>query len=315
MPSPSAHTSSASTAAPSTLPIVAVAVLYKRAIAASESVSSFLRILEAHPVLAAHFKLIVYDNSPLAQELPSQPPLEVQYVHDASNGGLAPAYNYALQSAIAWGAGWLLLLDQDTTLTAAYVEELVARMQLVQDASEIGGIVPKLVSRGTVYSPESNFLLQMREQLRTTRHAVEATATGVQSKPLSAYNSGALLRVDALTAIGRFPKEFWLDYLDHAVFEELTRRGWRLYVMQAALEQNLSHMDVNEVPHWRHRNVLTAQTRYVVRYGNLLERIMYRLYLLRIGRFLWRRCTNRNVWKETLLQAVLLRVPSVRLGG
>ncbi len=294
--------------------IVAVAVLYQRPISESESVSSFLRILEAQPALATHFSLIVYDNSPSAQLLPPQLPLPAEYVHDGTNGGLAPAYNCALQHAMTNGAPWLLLLDQDTTLTAEYLAELIERMESLEPVSEIGAIVPKLTANAVIYSPESSFLFQMRKRLRRVTHTVERADVGPQERPMSAYNSGALLRVEALRQVGGFPADFWLDYLDHAVFEELARKGFRIFVMQSALEQKLSHMDVNQVPHWRHRNVLTAQTRYVRRYGSLLERTMYRLYLLRISRFLWRRCSNSRVWKETLLQALLLRIPSVRIG-
>lgn len=294
--------------------IVAVAVLYQRSLAESESVSSLLRILETQPALVARFSLIVYDNSPEAQLLPQELPLQVDYVHNGANGGLAPAYNYALQHALAIGAPWLLLLDQDTTLTANYLTELFERMDALGSSFAIGAIVPKLTASGGVYSPESSFLYRMRMQLRKKKHSVELGAVGVQGRPMSAYNSGALVRTNALQQVGGFPADFWLDYLDHAVFEELERKGYRIFVMQAALEQKLSHLDINDVPHWRHRNVLTAQTRYIRRYGGWIERTMFRLYLLRNSHFLWRRCINRDVWKEMLLQALLLRIPSIRIG-
>ncbi len=300
---------------PATPPkILAVAVLYRRSIGESESVSSLLRILRARPSLANSFSLIIYDNSPAPQELPAQLPLKAEYVHDGSNGGLAPAYNYALQHAAANGTPWLLLLDQDTTLTEEYVEELIERMTSLDSSPQIGAIVPKLTARDTVYSPESSFLYQMRKQARSLKHPVDMGAVGVQERPMTAYNSGSLVRVAALREVGGFPADFWLDYLDHAVFEELAQRDFQMFVMQASLVQQLSHMDINEVPHWRQRNVLTAQTRYIRRYGTLRDRIMYRLYLLRITRFLWSQCRNREVWKETLLQALLLRVPSIWIG-
>ncbi len=299
---------------PPSLHIIAVAVIYKRIVTESESVSSLLRILEQQPDWSRYFSLILYDNSPEPQSIPVDLPLPVTYIHDGSNGGLAPAYNYALQQAQSSQTEWLLLLDQDTTLTPAYIAELMDLASALQAAPEIGGIVPKLTAEGTLYSPEANFLYQLRHQFRTVRHPVEETALGVQAKVLSAYNSGALLRVEALVQIGGFPADFWLDYLDHAVFAEMSRYGRKLYVMRAALEQKLSHMDVNEVPHWRHRNVLTAQTRYVIRYGRFLERMLYRLYLLRVCRFLHRCCRNRRVWKEMFFQVFVLRVPSVRIG-
>jgi GT2 family glycosyltransferase len=294
--------------------IVAVAVLYKQSIFESASVASLLRILDGHADWRQQFSLVLYDNSPEPQALPADLPLTPTYIHDGGNGGLAPAYQYALDQATAVGASWLLLLDQDTRLTEEFVAECLQRFADLDGSPEIGGIVPKLVANGIIYSPESDFLYRLRRQFRKERHPVEAMAVGVQPKPLSAYNSGALLRVDALQKIGGFPKAFWLDYLDHAVFQEMQHHGFRLFVMEAVLEQNLSHLDLDSVPHWRHRNVLTAQTQFVRRYGNWKDRIWFRIYLLRTALFLFVTRRNRWLWKEMLLQAVVLRIPSVQLG-
>ena len=49
----------------------------------------------------------------------------IHYVHDPSNGGLAPAYNFALEHAESEGREWLLLFDQDTSLTVDFLVELV----------------------------------------------------------------------------------------------------------------------------------------------------------------------------------------------
>jgi GT2 family glycosyltransferase len=294
--------------------IVAVAVLYRRSILDSESVSSLFRILADHPQWRPSISLVLYDNSPEPQTLPEDLPLTPVYVHNAANGGLAPAYNYALAQAVGTGAPWLMLLDQDTTLTAAYLEETFSRIQELQHQSTIAAIVPRLVAKGNVYSPESDFLYRMRMQFRSVEHPVRADDLGVQGRPMTAYNSGAVLRVTALQAIGGFSADFWLDYLDHATFQELHRKGFRLFVMRSALEQQLSHYDVDDVPHWRHRNVLTAQTRFITRYGGWRERFFFRIHLLRTCLFLFVKCSNRSVWKEMLLQAIALRIPSVRLG-
>jgi GT2 family glycosyltransferase len=294
--------------------IVAVAVLYKQSILESASIASLLRILDEHPDWRQMFSLVLYDNSPEPQPLPADLSVTPVYIHNGSNGGLAPAYQHALDRAAAAGAPWLLLLDQDTTLTEAFVAECLQLSAELQPSPEIGGVVPKLVANGIIRSPESDFLYRLRRQFRGERHPVEPAAFGVQPRLLNAYNSGALLRVHALETIGGFPKDYWLDFLDHAVFQEMQQHGFRLFVMQTSLEQSLSHLDLDKVPHWRHRSVLTAQTRFVLRYGGPGDRFWFRIYLLRycLQSFLKRR--NRHLWKELLLQAILLRIPSVRLG-
>jgi GT2 family glycosyltransferase len=294
--------------------IVAVAVLYKQSILESASVASLLRILGEHRDWCDQFSLMLYDNSPQPQPMLADLPVKPTYIHDGSNGGLAPAYQYALDQADAAGASWLLLLDQDTRLTEEYIAECLQLSAELQPSSEIGGIVPKLVANGIIYSPESDFLYRLRRQFRGERHPVEPTAFGVQARLLNAYNSGALLRVRAVETIGGFPKDYWLDYLDHAVFREIQQHGFQIFVMRTALEQSLSHLDLDKVPHWRHRSVLTAQTRFVRRYGRWGDRVWFRIYLLRYCLQSFVRRTNRRLWKELLLQAILLRIPSVQLG-
>jgi GT2 family glycosyltransferase len=294
--------------------IVAVAVLYRESILESASVASLLHILRDHPDWREQFSLVLYDNSPEPQPLPAELPVTPMYIHDGTNGGLAPAYQFALDQAIAAGIPWLLLLDQDTALTEEFLAEGLQRISELQTSTEIGGVVPKLVAKGIIYSPESDFLYRLRRQFRGEQHSVELASLGVQPRPLNAYNSGALLRVRALQAIGGFPRDFWLDFLDHAVFWEMQQHGFRLFVMQTALEQSLSHLDLDKVPHWRHRSVLTAETRFVRRYGRRKERFWFRIHLLRYCAQSFLRRRNRRLWKELLLQAIVLRIPSVRLG-
>ena len=223
--------------------ITAVVVLYRRSPAESDALTSLLRVLREEPTLAARFSVLVYDNSPQdqASSLPSFP---VAYHHDPANGGLASAYNYALAQAEAAGTPWLLLLDQDTSLAAAFLQELASLSEELLPSKNVAAIVPKLFSRGTMYSPEEHSLDQLHHVFPHRSHTLPPGAEGPQSARISAYNSGSTLRVAALLAIGGFPREFWLDYLDHAVFHALQQQGSRVFVMQAVLEQQLSHGDL-----------------------------------------------------------------------
>ncbi len=286
--------------------ISAIVVLYQQKACESEAVVSFRRALHQDPELAAHFSLLIFDNSPESQALPGDIGCPAEYVHDPANGGLAPAYNYALRRAGESGQQWLLLLDQDTTLSRDYLSELVEWVRTLVAQPAVAAIVPKLWAGSRLYSPEAPFLFQIRQQLSSRHYSVAMEATGVQQEPLTAYNSGAALRVPALQAIGGFPEEFWLDYLDHAVFQLLALRGFRLCVMQTVLQQKLSHMDLNEVPFWRHWSVLAAQTRFVLRFGNTLDRIFFRWWLLKTSRAFRASCDDKRVWKARVKQSFLL---------
>ena len=213
--------------------ILAVAALYKQAPDESHALSSFFRILDEDPIMAGHFSLVVYDNSPHAHDAVAG--VSVDYVHDPSNGGLAAAYNYALQRAIKSGFEWLLLLDQDTTLTAEFLTELIACANSLQSRDMVAAIVPKLIAEGAIRSPAEHFIDYIRHQFTRTLKTLDKDV-GLQEGRISAYNSGATLSVPILQSVGGFPEEFWLDYLDHAVFDALSTAGYRVYVLRSVLE-------------------------------------------------------------------------------
>jgi GT2 family glycosyltransferase len=284
--------------------ILAVVVLYKQAPSESRSLCSFIQILEADPELARRFSLLIYDNSPQEQAPQCNAAFPIAYKHDPTNAGLARAYNFALERAEEERREWLLLLDQDTSLTAEFFGELIACAGEFRQRGDIGSIVPKLLSAGRVLSPVAHFLDQVRHQYRRSNHAVGRNVVGIQPGRLVAYNSGATLRVSALRAVGGFPEEFWLDYLDHAVFHSLMVRGYGLYVMRAEVMHESSQATVHTVPVWRQRNLLVAQTLFVKNTGSLTDRFFYRVWLMRYSRNLRLHYPDKRLWKEALLEAV-----------
>lgn len=289
--------------------ILAVVVLYNCDLAQSQSASSLIQILRDDTALAKHFSLLVYDNSPRAQSLALPVGLSAQYVHDPSNGGLAAAYNLALERAEANDDTWLLLLDQDTSLTHEFLVELVESAANLYPQSTVAAIVPKLLVHGKVYSPASPLIDQMRHQFQRPKQLVGPDIVGIQHQPLVPYNSGSAIRVSSLRSIGGFPPEFWLDFLDHAVYGSLFVHGYRIYVMRATLVHESSYADVGSMPLWRLQNVLIAQTLHVKRRGNFMDKLLYRIWLLRHSRNLRRGCKDPRMWREAVLQAFLLRVP------
>ncbi len=259
--------------------------------------------------MAKHFSLIVYDNSPEPQAVTQPASFPVHYVHDPSNGGLAPAYNYALAHAQGGGHPWLLLLDQDTTLTSDFLLELLAATRSVKDSSSVAMIVAKLRVEGVIHSPSLPFFAQMRQQFTRSSPPIGENVVGVLPGRLSAYNSGSTMRVSALQSIGGFPTEFWLDFLDHAVYHALLDHGFQAYVLRATLTHDASYSDMRNLPYWRMHSVLSAQTLYVNQNGTFFERLLYRIWLLRRSRSFRKSCGDPRIWRETLRQAFFLSVP------
>jgi GT2 family glycosyltransferase len=288
--------------------ILAVAALYQQSPGESNALSSFITILKDNPELANHFSLVVYDNSPESHQARDEFPFH--YMHDPANGGLAAAYNYALARAGEGGHEWLLLLDQDTTLTREFLSELIACVQGLRAEDNVAAIVPKLMVRGTILSPAEHFIDFIRHQFRNFVQTLGRDEVGVQRGRISAYNSGSTLSVPVLRSLGGFPQEFWLDYLDHAVFHALCASGGRVYVLRAVLEHDLAESDLNARPMWRFRNALKAQSLFVKRAGSFSDRLLYRLWLLRSVRRLRADCHDKRIWKETALQALFFDAPN-----
>ena len=253
--------------------IFAVLVLYRMPIEESATYVSLARALGQQAELAAKLKLMVCDNSAEPQAMP--PEFTGDYIQDGANPGLAARYNLALSRAA--GATWLLLLDQDTRVTLAYAQELLALSEQEAAHEATVAIVPRLVSEDRMLSPH-------QPSYRPHGAGLDDETYGPAPGLVRAFNSGALLRVSALRAIGGFPEAYWLDYLDHAVFHRLQAAGGRVFVMRAALEHEMSHLQpgrMNAAAGRRQANQLAAELRFYREHGTPEERRLHRRDLAR----------------------------------
>jgi GT2 family glycosyltransferase len=252
-----------------------IVVLYRTALKESETFHTLTAALREYPALAARVSLLIYDNSPEPQsvELPVGFFAKASYQHDPSNGGLAPAYNQALRAAEEAGDTWLWLFDQDTTVIPGLIPAAFAVIDRMPP-SEVCGIVPRLVQDGVVLSPVAVH--------RFRYLAVDEGISGLDSRWLTALNSCACLRVSALRAIGGFPPQYWLDFLDHAVFHRLHKQGGRLLVLDVTIPHRLSTNNLRkESSHRRFDNLLAAEWQFVRETGWGGGSLVHRVRLLK----------------------------------
>ena len=269
--------------------VLATVVIYNRSIENSEAVQALLGCFAEDPALAAEFRVLLYDNSSEAQPPPQISTVDVSYHHDELNGGLAVAYNHALGLAVEAGIPWLMLLDQDTRVTAEYLHEVLALQPVAAQDPRIVAFAPKLAGPTGPRSPAMDFLDALHRQVilpRRRRPLILPPETyGPQQRPTVAFNSAAVLRTHAVQAIGGFPTAYWLDFLDMAVFHDLYRHGGHLFVMRSTLEHSLSVEEDDFMERStslsRHRNILSAMTHYVKTNGNAWERLLHRGWLTR----------------------------------
>jgi GT2 family glycosyltransferase len=133
--------------------IVIVVVLYKRSPSRSQTINSLTSVFRQNPALLDSLGVFIWDNTP---NLSTEPviPFIADYRHGGRNLGTSGAYNQALGFAKSLGAPWLLLFDQDTTVS----EELLPRMldygKNLQDVAEVGAVTGFVYSHGALVSPK-----------------------------------------------------------------------------------------------------------------------------------------------------------------
>jgi GT2 family glycosyltransferase len=251
--------------------LLLVLVLYKvRPLACPTLITLCHSLRETN--VAARVKLLIYDNSPTPNGPPEGIPIEHWYLQDAQNSGLAAAYNAALKVALKDRIDWLLLLDQDTEITPQYLLRLDKLLPTIAADFRVAAIVPKLRCGGSIVSPAQvlwgGFLAP-----------INANFSGVVPFEATALNSGTVLRVSAIQHIGGFDSQFWLDYLDHWMFNQLHRAGFRVYVMDILVQHELSVANFASMSDARYKNILSAEGLF---YQTCKSRAEQKLYLLRV---------------------------------
>jgi GT2 family glycosyltransferase len=233
--------------------IFAVIVLYKQRPSASMTVATLARALENADVDCG---VLVYDNSAEPGAAAETMPLRFRYQAAAMNRGLLGAYEAALDRVRAEGYDWLLTLDQDTALPEDFFSAIEPGLRAAEENPRIGVIVPHLAEGERLLSPAFVGLCRTRP--------MPASFAGVPAREPRAFNSAALLRVEALDAIGGFDPCFWLDHLDSWLHHQLYVHGWRMYVLDSVhLEHHFSLLNYRDRVSLAHlRNFLAAESAY-----------------------------------------------------
>jgi GT2 family glycosyltransferase len=253
--------------------IVIVVVLYKRSPEQTQTINSLAAVFERNPDLLNSFRVFIWDNSPTAI-VDGAIPFPYEYGHNGRNLGTSGAYNHAMEFAESKGAPWLLLLDQDTTVSHEFLPRMFEYGKRLQGEPEIGAVVGFIYSHGALVSP--------RRLLRFNRiEQIPPMFNGIHKQKAYAVNSATLLRVSALREIGGYSDEFWLDLSDVYVFRAMHRKGRYMYIAgDVRVEHSIASMDFDkEMSPERYRNFMAAESAYVDLYSSPLEQ---RAQLLRL---------------------------------
>ena len=233
-----------------------VVVVYR---IAPEDAPAYRSLIEARKKLRSHegrVSIVIWDNGPDFRETGDLPE-DVTYLHDPRNPGLAVAYNSALGIAAGQRSEWLITLDHDTVVPPDYLIRLAATSQQYIDRSDIGAIVPQIATGKKRLSPY-HFCLDALPKWYPEGYR------GVPGGRVFAFNSGAMIRVDALRQIGGYDIRFPVDHSDTVMFYKLHQHGKRVFVDgDVQLEHELSFIEIGrrQSPE-RYRRALLAESAF-----------------------------------------------------
>ncbi|SEB94240.1 glycosyltransferase [Terriglobus roseus] len=295
--------------------ILAVVVRYKMQLADSKTIVGLTDALNDSE-LAREIAVLLWDNSPVPLIDP-QLAFTFQYGWTEQNLGTSGAYNQGIALAIELDIPWMLLLDQDTEVTADFLRGLLKYSRALADRPEVGSIVPFISSHGQIVSPR-------RFRSLNRNSPVERTFQGLLRDDGFAVNSASLMRVSALREIRGYSDDFWLDLSDVYAFQRMYGHGRHIFIAgNLELKHSVGGMNFHEdmVPE-RYESFLAAENAYLQIYRSTFENLVQTLRLLLRAlrqwqqyrdkryatitlRYLWMRLTMRpamrlQIWREHL---------------
>jgi GT2 family glycosyltransferase len=252
--------------------ILVVVVLYRTVFADSQTLAGLVTSFTANPALLGSMELLVWDNSPEPLSDPTLP-FAFTYRHAEQNHGVAGAYNEAARLAQESGRTWMLLLDQDTSVTEEFLHGMDSYGRELAGNDEIAAVVPFLYAGSFQLSPRRlTFLNQPR---------IAAGKSYLERRRMFAANSGTLMRVTALLKVGGYCVDFWLDHSDIYVFNQFHRYGLGVFVAaDLRLQHEIAMLDYDRrMTPERYGNFLAAEAAFDALYNGWLQRTVQTLRL------------------------------------
>lgn len=269
--------------------VLIILVIYEMNILNSQSCKSLLECWDDD------INLLIYDNSSesknetiLNEFFPQEG--NVQYVWDPSNPGIAKAYNIALQYANKSNMRWLLLLDQDSSLTTNFFHLLIQTKKNVTDS--IVSIIPKVKCNKKIISPQIPFLGGFAKSISQYKY-------GAVYRELVYINSMSLVRISFLNQIGGFSEAYPLDMLDYYINKCIYRSNKGIYIIPVIMEHNLSVLQKNYVKIERYRSMLEAEIKFY-QASTLMDKLMFKMHLILRSFKFW--IKNRNKYASITLK-------------
>jgi GT2 family glycosyltransferase len=254
--------------------ILIVVVQYLTPLENAPVIQSLDRCFSQTPALLEDFTTLVWDNSPRSHAVPDGLSFPIQHRHTGENLGVSGAYNRAAKLAAEYGAQWLLLLDQDTTLPPEFLAGMREHAQRLTPEHRIAAVAPTILMGQAQISPKV-----------TVRWGTSVDPPpgfiGEERRELVLVNTGLLLRLAALQKVGGYHPDFWLDFSDRYLCHMLAQKSCSVWLAaDLRLQHHVSFVD-GSISLRRYANLLAAEDAFFTLYRSLPRNIVYCQRLLR----------------------------------
>lgn len=191
--------------------IACIVILYNPGDSVIKNVLSYLNSIQYN---------IVIDNSDKPIDSVSQhfvEQLNVDYIFNNENIGVAAALNLGIEKAVNAGYKYLLTMDQDSIFEGDSLEKLISE---ISNDINVG-----------IYSPihRNRFLTNPRQQ--DTIEEVSDVMT-----------SGNMINLSVADKIGKFKEEYFIDYVDIEFCLRLRKNGYKILRINNSI---LNHNEAN----------------------------------------------------------------------
>lgn len=211
--------------------LLIVIVLFERKPEQSTAYSSIHDVARTSGVFPEVF---LYDNSSNPSPVSSE---KITYRHDPLNPGVSKAYNTASVFAENNRKSWMLLLDQDTGVTAEFFEKLQVA---IRAHPETVAFVPRLKDQQGVVSP---FYFAFGGGKR-----INPGPSFLSLRNHRFANSGLTVKLSAFQAVGGYDLDTPLDFSDISFAERLKAITDHFGVLESVLSHDFSD-NTNMQPH------------------------------------------------------------------
>ncbi len=205
-----------------------IVVLYNILLEKSESFQSLRRSVMS---LSHSLDVLVFDHSETAHT-PNNTykNLVIEYYHDANNPGLSNAYNKGYAISKTKNKKWILLLDQDTTLSRDAISKYLI---YIHKYPQCALFVPQLYSGKQLVSPfklgrgKGKYLKKITYGMHDLNNIIP-------------INSGSLIRLLEFEKCGGYDEKFKLDFSDFSFFDRFKKSTKMFYVLPLKFQHDFS---------------------------------------------------------------------------